>query len=157
MDLAQDISTIPRLLRNVVNSIHNESDTFLLHKEDDQWKPISYKETLLTADAISAYFLHIGIKKGDRIALIIDNSPEYVFYDQAIQQIGAVNVSIYPTLSEHEIEYILKDSNARTILIGNQFLPRCIITQRHLGQGANQNFQQFRINGMVHINLPAWH
>ena len=127
MDLAKDISTIPRLLRNVVNSIHNESDTFLLHKEDDQWKPISYKETLLTADAISAYFLHIGIKKGDRIALIIDNSPEYVFYDQAIQQIGAVNVSIYPTLSEHEIEYILKDSNARTILIGNQFLFRKIL------------------------------
>ena len=101
MDLAQDISTIPRLLRNVVNSIHNEIDTFLLHKEDDQWKPISYKDTLLTADAISAYFLHIGIKKGDRIALIIDNSPEYVFYDQAIHE-GNSKILISPLSEEKQ-------------------------------------------------------
>lgn len=126
MDLTSDISTIPGLLRNVIKTVHNENETFLIHKSDDQWKEISYKETLQKADAISAYFLAIGIKKGDRLGLIIENSPEYVFYDQALQQIGAINVSIYPTLSEHEIEYILRDSNTRTLLIGNHFLFRKI-------------------------------
>lgn len=123
----KDILTIPQLLRNVVKTVHNENDTFLFHKTDDQWEEISYKETLQTADAISSYFLQIGVKKGDRLGLIIENSPEYVFYDQALQQIGAINVSIYPTLSEHEIEYILRDSNARTLLIGNHFLFRKIL------------------------------
>lgn len=126
MNVIKEISTVPGLLRNVVNHIHTENETFLIHKSDEQWKHISYKETLENADAISCYFLEIGIKKSDRLALIIENSPEYVFYDQALQQIGGINVSVYPTLTEHEIEYILRDSNARTILVGNHFLFRKI-------------------------------
>lgn len=114
--------TIPDLLRNVVKNIHPESHPFLLHKVNKHWEEISYKMALDTIDAISAYFLSIGIKKGDRLALLIDNSPQYVYFDQAIQQIGAINVSVYPTLPESEIEYILNDSGAKAILIGSPFL-----------------------------------
>ncbi|MFA6945693.1 MAG: long-chain fatty acid--CoA ligase, partial [Pedobacter sp.] len=84
-------------------------------------------QVLDTADAISAYFLEMGISKGDRLALIIENSVDWVYYDQGIQQIGGINVSIYPTLSESEIEYILNDSAARTILAGSPFLFRKIL------------------------------
>ncbi len=120
-------TTIPMLLRNVVGYVHDENTTFLMHKVKDSWEEISYKQVLDTADAISAYFLEIGIKKGDRLALIIDNSVDWVYYDQGVQQIGAVNVSVYPTLSESEIEYILNDSSAKTILAGNPFLFRKIL------------------------------
>ena len=51
--------------------------------------------------AISAWFLESGIKKGDRLALIIENGPDYIYYDQALQQVGAINTSIYPTLTEN--------------------------------------------------------
>jgi long-chain acyl-CoA synthetase len=115
-------STIPDLIRNVVDHLHHEDHTFLIHKVKDKWIEISYKEALEKIDAISAYFLNIGIKKGDRLALLIENSVEYVYYDQALQQIGSVNTSIYPTLSESEIEYILNDSGARGILVGNPYL-----------------------------------
>ncbi len=114
--------TIPDLLRNVVKNIHPESHPFLIHKVNNHWEEITYKMALDTIDAIAAYFLSIGIKKGDRMALLIDNSPEYVYFDQAIQQIGAINVSIYPTLPESEIEYILNDSGSKAILIGSPFL-----------------------------------
>ncbi|RXF67369.1 AMP-dependent synthetase/ligase [Arcticibacter tournemirensis] len=127
MNLKTGFSTVPELLRNVVNNIHPETETFLMHKEDGRWKEISFKQTLDNADAISGYLLEIGIKKGDRLGFIIENSPEYIYYDQALQQIGAVNVSIYPTLSEHEIEYILNDAGVRTILVGTPFLLRKII------------------------------
>ncbi len=127
MNLIPEFTTIPRLLRNVVSYIHDENSTFLLHKVKNNWEEISYKQVLHQADAISSYFLEMGIKKGDRLALIIENCPEYVYYDQGLQQIGAVNVSIYPTLSEHEVEYILKDSGARTILVGTPFLFRKIL------------------------------
>lgn len=120
-------NTIPKLLRNVVSTIHSENDTFLTYKDADSWKQISYKQTLDNADAISAYFLGIGIKKGDRIGFILENSPEYIFYDQGLQQIGGVNVSIYPTLPENEIEYILNDSGVKTLLIGNPFLLKKIL------------------------------
>lgn len=117
-------STVPALIRNTVAHIHPVTNTFLIHKVNDAWVEITYQEALEKIDAISAYLLDIGIKKGDRLALIIENGPDYVYYDQALQQIGAVNTSIYPTLSETDIEYILNDSGARTILVGSPFLLR---------------------------------
>jgi len=119
--------TIPSLIRYIIKNIHPEIHPFMSHKVGDAWVDISYKQALEKIDAISAWLLDIGIKKGDRLALIIENGPDYIYYDQALQQIGAVNTSIYPTLSEAEIEYILNDSGARTILVGNPFLLRKIV------------------------------
>lgn len=127
MSLINEYSTIPRLLRNVVQNIHPEQNTFLIHHTNQGWEEITYQQVLDTADAISSYFLDMGIQKGDRLALIIENCPDYIYYDQALQQIGAINVSVYPTLTEHEIEYILNDCGAKTILVGNPFLFRKII------------------------------
>ena len=120
-------TTIPTLLRNVVGYVHDENTTFLLHKVKENWVEISYKHVLDNADAISSYFLEMGISKGDRLALIIENSVDWIYYDQGLQQIGGVNVSIYPTLSETEIEYILNDSGAKTLLAGSPFLFRKIL------------------------------
>jgi len=127
MNSVADRSTVPGLIRNIVANIHPDTHTFMTHKVKDEWVSISYRETIEKADAISAWFLDIGVMKGDRLSLIIENGPDYVYYDQALQQIGAVNTSIYPTLSESEIEYILNDSGAKTILAGNPFLFRKVI------------------------------
>lgn len=127
MELFNEHSTIPTLLRNVVKNIHQPEETFLIHKKDAVWEEISYRHTLDCADAVSAFFLAKGVVKGDRMGLMIENSPEYVYYDQGIQQIGAINVSIYPTLSEHEVAYIVNDSGMRAILIGNTFLYKKIL------------------------------
>nr|WP_068892348.1 long-chain fatty acid--CoA ligase [Pedobacter panaciterrae] len=120
-------ATVPSLLRNVVENIHKPEETFLIDKKSTEWEEISFKETLDNADAVSVFFLSKGIKKGDRMGLMIENSPEYVYYDQGIQQIGAINTSIYPTLSEHEVEYIINDSGIKAILIGNTFLYKKIL------------------------------
>ena len=120
-------ATVPSLLRNVVENIHKPEETFLIDKKTTEWEEISFKETLDNADAVSTFFLNKGIKKGDRMGLMIENSPEYVYYDQGIQQIGAINTSIYPTLSEHEVEYIINDSGIKAILIGNTFLYKKIL------------------------------
>ncbi|MDP9047746.1 MAG: AMP-binding protein, partial [Bacteroidota bacterium] len=127
MNPAAERSTIPSLIRHIVKHIHPDMHSFMSHKVNDSWVDISYKQALEKIDAISAWFLEIGIKKGDRLALIIENGPDYIYYDQALQQIGAINTSIYPTLTEAEIEYILNDSAARTILVGNSFLMRKVI------------------------------
>jgi long-chain acyl-CoA synthetase len=127
MNSVAERTTVPSLIRNVVANIHTDTHTFMTHKVKDEWVSVSYRETIEKADAISAWFLDMGVMKGDRLALIIENGPDYVYYDQALQQIGAVNTSIYPTLSESEIEYILNDSGAKTILAGNPFLFRKVI------------------------------
>ncbi|WP_231491992.1 long-chain fatty acid--CoA ligase [Pedobacter sp. Leaf170] len=127
MPLINEFSTVPTLLRNVVKNIHKPEETFLIHKQGAEWTEISFEDTLKRADAVSAYFLEKGIKKGDCLGLMIENSPEYVYYDQGIQQIGAINVSIYPTLSEQEVAYIINDSGIKSILVGNNFLYRKVL------------------------------
>ncbi|MDB5158809.1 MAG: Long-chain-fatty-acid--CoA ligase FadD15 [Mucilaginibacter sp.] len=127
MSQATERTTVPSLIRYLVKHIHPDTHTFLSHKVGDNWVDITYREALNRIDAISAWFINIGIKKGDRLALIIENGPDYIYYDQALQQIGAVNTSIYPTLTEAEIEYILNDSGARTIICGNPFLFRKVL------------------------------
>ncbi|GAB3935275.1 AMP-dependent synthetase/ligase [Mucilaginibacter myungsuensis] len=122
-----DATTVPQFIRNTVAHIHPLTHPFLQHKVGNDWKVITYGEALAKIDAVSAWMLDIGVAKGDRLGLIIENGPDYVFYDQALQQIGAVNTSIYPTLSEAEIEYILNDSGAKTILVGNPFLLRKVL------------------------------
>jgi long-chain acyl-CoA synthetase len=122
-----EFSTVPSLLRNVVENIHSPEETFLIHKKNTEWQEISFATTLHKADLVSAFFLSKGIQKGDRMGLMIENSPEYVYYDQGIQQIGAINVSIYPTLSEHEVEYIINDSGIKAILVGSPFLFKKIL------------------------------
>src|SRR5580693_3891583 len=124
MNPKNERSTVPSLIRYLVKHIHPDTHPFLAKKVNEEWVDITSREALEKIDAISAWFLEIGIKKGDRLALIIENGPDYVYYDQALQQIGAVNTSIYPTLSEAEIEYILNDSEAKTILVGTPFLLR---------------------------------
>ncbi|GAA4333837.1 AMP-dependent synthetase/ligase [Mucilaginibacter gynuensis] len=119
--------TVPSLIRNIVANIHPDTHPFLSHKVKNTWEDITYKEALEKIDAVSAWLLNIGIKKGDHLSLMIENGPDYIYYDQALQQIGAVNTSIYPTLSEADVEYILNDSEARTILVGNPFLFRKIL------------------------------
>jgi long-chain acyl-CoA synthetase len=127
MNAQTERPTVPSLIRYIVKHIHPDTHTFLSHKVEDSWVDITYGEALEKIDAISAWFLDIGIKKNDRIALIIENGPDYIYYDQALQQIGAVNTSIYPTLTEAEIEYILNDSGARTIICGSAFLFRKVV------------------------------
>lgn len=96
---------IPDLLRNVVENIRPVDKTFVIHKTQGEWVKISYRAALDKIDFLSAYLLSIGIKKSDHLGLFLDNSPDYIYFDQAIQQIGAINVSIYFTLPEDEIEY----------------------------------------------------
>lgn len=109
-------------MRNAAVNIKRPEDIYLLEKQKDSYRGITYQSVLDQAHAISAFLLSKGYAHQDNVALIIENCPEYICFDQGLMEIGLVNVSIYPTLSESEVEYILNDSGARAILVGTPFL-----------------------------------
>lgn len=118
-------STLPSLhlfFRNAANNIKGLDSVYMLEKKKDNWAETTYREALRQINAIAAFLHNRGYQKQDRIALIIENCPEYICFDQALMQLGYINVSIYPTLSESEIEYIINDSGSRAILVGTPFL-----------------------------------
>lgn len=117
-----EFKSLHYFLRNAAHNIKSPESPFLLKKTKDSYESITYAEVLDQVNAISAYLLHRGFKKGDKAALLLDNCPEYLAFDQALMQLGIVNVSIYPTLSEGDIAYILNDSNSKVILVGTPFL-----------------------------------
>lgn len=118
----QQFNSLHYFLRNAATQIKSPNSTFLLSKKGDSYQPITYTEVFEELNAISAFLLQKGYQKGDKAALIIENCPEYIAFDQGLMQLGMVNVSIYPTLSEAEIQHILNDSQAVVILVGTPFL-----------------------------------
>lgn len=127
METTTQISTIPQLLRNVASYVHSGDSIFMLSRGKTEYEPITYKETFQKLNAVATWLHTQGVKKGDRVAFLIENSPEWVIFDQGLQTIGGVNVSIYPTVPEHDVEYILNDSQSKAILIGNPFLFKKIL------------------------------
>ncbi len=82
---------------------------------DDDIK-ISYGEILERADKLAAYFVQQGIKEGDRVALFLRNSPEFIYTIFAVAKIGAVSVPVNTFLKSEELDYILKDSGAKLLV-----------------------------------------
>ena len=61
----------------------------------------------------------LGIERDDKIAIIANNRPEWNFADFAIQQCGAVSVPIYPTISEHDLKFILTDAQIKYVFVSS--------------------------------------
>ena len=117
-----DFGSLHEFFLNSAYKIHSPEHVFLMEKEKNAYKNISYKEAILNINQWAAYMHHIGLKKGDKVSIILDNCPEFIYLDQALQKLGAVNVSIYPTLTAEETAFILNDSDSKFVLVGNPFL-----------------------------------
>ena len=117
-----DFGSLHEFLFNSAYKIHNPDHVFLMEKIGNDYQNITYKETFENINKWAAYLHHIGVRKGDKLSIILENCPEFIYFDQALQKIGAVNVSIYPTLTADETAFILNDSESIAVLVGNPFL-----------------------------------
>ncbi len=107
---------------NSANQIHNPDKTFLMQKISGEWKEFSYRELLIDINNVASFFIEEGLVKGDRVAIMLENCPQYYIIDQALQKLGMVNVSIYPTLTPEETRFIINDSGSKMCFAGNSFL-----------------------------------
>lgn len=89
-------------------------------KRSGKWKSYSADDYVRICDELSLAFLEIGVKKGDKIATVLHNSPEWNFIDMAIAQTGAVHIPIYPTISNESYEFIFKDAGVKHLMISNK-------------------------------------
>ncbi|MBW1960583.1 MAG: AMP-binding protein [Deltaproteobacteria bacterium] len=68
------------------------------------------------SERFAASLIDMGIQKGDRVLLYIPNSPQWVISFLGIQKIGAVLVPVSPIYTAYELEYMIKDSGAETVI-----------------------------------------
>ena len=101
-------------------------DDALAVKVEGNWVKYSIDDYITYADNISYGLLKLGIRKGDKIASISNNCPEWNFLDMGILQIGAIHVPIYPTISESDYKYILNHSEVKYVFVSGKELLRKI-------------------------------
>jgi long-chain acyl-CoA synthetase len=89
-------------------------------KRDGVYKPVSSSELQESVEQIGAGLAKLGLRKGDRIALLSENRPEWAMADQGILSIGAINVPFYVTLPAEQIAELLLDSGASAIFVSTQ-------------------------------------
>lgn len=101
---------------------HYPQDVCLSSKVNDTWKGYSIDAVIEKATCLSKGLLSLGVKKGDTIAMISNNRPEWHITDLGILQTGAVNVPIYPTITPEDYEYILNHSACKFIFVSGKEL-----------------------------------
>jgi len=92
-------------------------------------KDITYRKTDEESQALAAYLQSLGLSKGDRVAVMMPNVPQYPVAVAAILRAGYVVVNVNPLYTARELEHQLKDSGARAIVIIENFaatLEKCI-------------------------------
>jgi len=95
-------------------------DDALAAKENGAWRKYSTDEYISKVTNLSYALMAIGVKPGDKIGLISANRPEWNFIDYACLQTGAVSTPLYPTISEHDLAYIIKDAEMKYFIVSNK-------------------------------------
>src|ERR1044072_4949707 len=85
---------------------------------------LTWSELRARVDALAGGLAELGVKRGDRVALMLGNRPEFHIADLAVMTLGATPVSLYPTLTPEQVAYVVADSGARVALIESQYTDR---------------------------------
>jgi long-chain acyl-CoA synthetase len=102
-----------------VAHVHPRLDT-LNFKRDGTWHSISASEMLKQGRRIALGLYSLGVRKGDRVALLSESCAEWVLADQGCIFAGAVDVPVYPTLTPSQVAYILRDCGARALFVSTR-------------------------------------
>jgi long-chain acyl-CoA synthetase len=119
---SSEATSIPGLC--LTASLQHGKAKALNHKVDGEWVNISAESFVERVKNVALGLATLGIRPGDRIALLSENRPEWSIADLAILSLGAINVPIYTTQAIDQIDYILTDSSPRAIFISNKKLYR---------------------------------
>ena len=95
-------------------------DRVMLYRQSGKWLPISSSELKRNVAGTASTLQEWGIRKGDRVAILSENRPEWSTADFAILLLGAVTVPVYATLTPEQTAYALRDSGACIVFVSSE-------------------------------------
>ena len=105
------------MLRHTANRVPDKAA--MLIPKNNQFSEILYRDLLETVRSYAGAIRSLGIRRGERLALISENCAEWAFVDWACQTLGVVVVPIYPTLPADQAAYIVRDCEAKVVVVGS--------------------------------------
>ena len=127
-DVSANVSTVPRMLLRVAEKCR-KPDAFKVKR--GEWVNVSTEEFLLRVEELSLALMGLGVKPGDRIAIMSENRLEWAIADYAVLSVGAITVPIYPTLSPPQVEVLILDSEPELIFVSTAELLGKLLSIRH--------------------------
>lgn len=98
---------------------HKKED-LLCAKENKQWKKYSGTDFIEYSNHMSYALFALGLKEHDKVSIIANNRPEWNFCDFGCQQANMTSVPIFPTISNHDLQFILNHSEAKAVFISDK-------------------------------------
>jgi len=117
-DAAANPSTLPAWLLH--HAATRPGDVAVRVKELGRWREITWEEHAGRVAALGRALAHHGIGPGDRVLLVSENRPEWVFTDLATQGLGAATVGVFPTTPAEEVADVLRRSEARIAVVEDE-------------------------------------
>lgn len=108
------VNTLAQLFLHTIKSFPKAD--LMLYKEAGEYKPISTEEFGDWVICLSLGLRELGLNKGDKLALLAENSPEWVMTDLASLCLGSITVPIYTSLVPEQIKYIVNDSDTKVVV-----------------------------------------
>src|SRR5690606_29768779 len=99
---------------------------FLWRKQDGAWQPTSWSAAARRVASVATALNALGFQRGDRIALVAENQPDWCLVDLGIMAAGYVTVPTYITNTERDHLHILENSGARGVFVSTQKLARAL-------------------------------
>jgi len=142
-----------------------EDAALVMEGKSGEYKPISWREMAQEATEIASGLLSLGVSKGDRVAIMAYNRPQWLVSDIAIMSVGAITIPIYHTSSEATAARILEKSGARIafvarsdkaeMLVSCSALLKTIVSLDPIGMddagACSMDYNTLKLRGLEHL------
>lgn len=121
MGVLKRFRTIPEIFFYLYQDFGSSMERPLMkYKANGQWHDVSYKEFGEESENFALGLVTLGAKREDKIAIISENRPEWVYADMGSLALGMVDVPLYPSLTSDSIEFILNNSESLGVVVSNK-------------------------------------
>ncbi len=121
----------PSLTEALRRNAAQHGDIVAVRSVDDSFT-LTWSQLLERVDAVAGGLAKLGIGRGDTVAIMLTNRPEFHIVDLAAVMLGATPFSIYNTLPVGEIEYLCSDAQAKLVIVEQTFLKPILEVRAHL-------------------------
>jgi long-chain acyl-CoA synthetase len=111
-------ATLPAILQRHADT--RAKDVALRAKRLGRWEETTWREYENRVERVGLGLRELGIGAGDKVAVLAENRPEWLFADLGTQGIGAVTVGVYPTSAESEVAHVLGDSQSKVVIVEDE-------------------------------------
>jgi long-chain acyl-CoA synthetase len=122
------VTTIAEAFRQTVE--HKPDDVAIRTKGDAF--TITWAQLRDRVDALAGGLVRLGLKKGDTVALLFGNRPEFHLCDLAVMMVGGTPFSIYNTYAPNQIAFVVSDAGARILMTEQAYLPQVLEARKDL-------------------------